>query len=189
MSVIEKVKKLTVEDYLLMPSNGKLLQLIEGEFKMAPAPNLYHQEVSRNIEEIFLDYLKRNPVGKILDAPVDYYIDEFNVVQPDLIFVKKENYRILSEKGITDAPDLIIEIISRGTEDVDKKLKKDIYARAGVKEYWIVDINQKTIEKNILEKGEYKLEKIYTEKDKFIPCSILPDLKLPLSKIFYFDWV
>ena len=158
----EKTKKrLTVDDYLLMPNNGKLLQLIDGDFIMAPAPNLKHQEVSRNIGTEITKYLEKNPIGKILYAPIDYYVDKYNVVQPDLVYISKERYNILFDKGIKNAPDLIIEIISTGTEETDRNLKKDLYWRTGVREYWIVDLEKENIEVYKLGDDGYKLDRIY----------------------------
>lgn len=186
---IEK-KRLTVDDYLLMPDNGKLLQLIDGDFIMAPAPNLKHQEVSRNIETEIAKFLEKNPIGKILDAPIDYYVDTYNVVQPDLVYISKERYNILFDRGIRNAPDLIIEIISTGTEDTDRNLKKDLYWRAGVKEYWIVDLEKESIEVYKLENSEYRLTKIYWKSNnERIRTDLLPGLEIDLKKIFYFDWI
>lgn len=183
-------KRLTVDDYLLMPDHGRLLQLIDGDFIMAPSPSLKHQEVTRNIEFEFAKFLEKNPIGKILNAPIDYYVDKYDVVQPDLVYISKEKYRILFEKGIKNTPDLIIEIISKGTENIDKNLKKDLYWRAGVKEYWIVNIEEKSIEVFKINSEGYKLKKIYRNenKDKIKP-DILPGLIINLEKVFYFDWI
>lgn len=187
---VETKRLLTVNDYLLVPNNGKLLQLIEGNFIIAPAPNLKHQEVSRNIEIEIVRYLEKNPIGKIFYAPVDYYIDAYNVVQPDLVYISKEKYNILFEKGIRNTPDLIIEIISAGTEKTDRELKKDLYWRAGVKEYWIVDLETESIEVYKIEANRYKLDKIYRKanSDK-IKTDILPGFEINLDKVFYFDWI
>ncbi len=183
-------KRLTVDDYLLMPDNGKSLQLIDGDFIMAPSPNLKHQEVSRNIQEQFSEFLKKDSIGKILNAPMDYYIDNYNVVQPDLIYISKKKYRILFEKGVRNTPDLLIEIISKKTESTDRDLKRDLYWRVGVKEYWIVDINEESIEVYKYKSEGYRLEKIYKkENNDKIMTELLKGLKIDLNKVFYFDWL
>ncbi len=183
-------RRLTVDDYLLMPDHGKLLQLIDGDFIMAPSPSLKHQEVSKNIELEFAKFLEKNSIGKILYAPIDYYVDKYDVVQPDLVYISKEKYRILFEKGIKNTPDLIIEIISKSTENIDKNLKKDLYWRAGVKEYWIVNIEEKSIEVFKINSEGYRLDKIYRNENKDkIKTDILPGLIINLEKVFYFDWI
>ena len=183
-------KRLTVHEYELMPTNGNVLQLIDGDFIMTPAPLLKHQEVSRNIQEYFLDYLKKYPVGKILDAPVDYHIDKYNVVQPDLAYIAKDRYSILFEKGIKDAPDLIVEILSPHTQKMDREAKKELYWKVGVKEYWIVDIDHESIEVFHYSSETFQLEKIYRNtQDHVLKCQLLPELTLDLKRIFFFDWL
>ncbi len=76
---------LTVENYKILPETGPRYQLIEGDLYMAPAPNRYHQDISRNLEYILLDYLEEHPIGKLYDAPFDVYLDDYNVFQPDIL--------------------------------------------------------------------------------------------------------
>jgi Uma2 family endonuclease len=90
-------------------------------------------------------YLKRNQVGKLFNAPFDVYLDEINVFQPDIIIVLNERLGILTEEGAEGAPDLVIEILSLKTRRLDLANKKQEYARAGVKELWIIDPEPRTI--------------------------------------------
>jgi hypothetical protein len=82
MPVNTNFPPLTVENYKLLPETGPRYQLIQGDLYMAPAPNRFHQEISRNLEFELQGYLKRNPIGKLFDAPFDVYLDEINVFQP-----------------------------------------------------------------------------------------------------------
>ena len=102
---------------------------------MAPAPNRFHQEISRNLEFIFLKYLEKNPIGKIFDAPFDVQLTDVNVYQPDLVYLKREHYSLQTKQGITGAPDLAVEILKEnGFEamtDMDEVVKRAVALAAG----------------------------------------------------------
>jgi Uma2 family endonuclease len=145
MPVNTNFPPLTVENYKLLPETGPRYQLIQGDLYMAPAPNRFHQEISRNLEFELQGYLKRNPIGKLFHAPFDVYLDEINVFQPDIIVVSNERLGILTEEGAEGAPDLVVEILSPKTRRLDLVNKKQEYARAGVKELWIIDPEARTV--------------------------------------------
>ena len=147
----------TFKDYLKLPE-GSPYQLIEGELIMSPSPNSYHQTISKNLEFILIGYTKANKSGIVLHAPIDVYIDEKNVFQPDIIFISKENKSILRKKGIVGAPDLVIEILSVSTMGYDEIVKKNIYLEAGVKEYITVNPSEKII-KTYIDKNYLKLDR------------------------------
>ncbi len=86
---------LTVHDYRQLPEGGPRYQLVDGDLHMAPSPNLFHQRISRNIEYILLAYLDQNPIGEVLHAPLDVYLTETNVYQPDIPFVANKNLHLL----------------------------------------------------------------------------------------------
>jgi len=133
-----KLEQLTVEDYRATPE-GTRYQLVEGELIMAPAPNRFHQDIVLNLAEILRIHLHQRPGGKVYIAPFDVYLSEHDVVQPDVIFVSNERKHILADDGAHGAPDLVIEVISPSNAQLDKKRKRGVYARAGVKEFWLVD--------------------------------------------------
>src|SRR5215212_8445354 len=133
-----QIAPLTVEDYRLLPDGGPRYQLIEGDLYMAPAPNRFHQDISANIFELVRAYVVRHRNGKVYYAPFDVYLDEINVHQPDILFVCNKN-RILTDAGAEGAPDFVVEILSPKTAHLDTKSKRQVYARSGVKEFWIVD--------------------------------------------------
>ena len=145
MPVNANFPPLTVENYKLLPETGPRYQLIQGDLYMAPAPNRFHQEISRNLQFELHSYLKRNPIGKLFNAPFGVYLDEINVFQPDIIIVLNERLGILTEEGAEGAPHLVIEILSPKTRRLDLVNKKQEYARAGVKELWIIDPEPRTI--------------------------------------------
>src|SRR3990172_920502 len=108
--VVEK-KKYTYEDYLKTPKD-KRYELIDGELLMRPSPTPSHQRVSRKLEFILESFITKNNLGEIFYAPCDVYLDNENVVQPDILFISKERLNIIGDKNIQGAPDLVIEILS-----------------------------------------------------------------------------
>lgn len=180
-SVLEK-KKFTYEDYQKTPDD-KRHELIGGELFMAPAPIPHHQKVSRELEFQLLQFVKKNNLGEIFDAPCDVYLDDENVVQPDILFISKDRIAIIGEKNIKGAPDLIIEIISESSAYRDMVQKKKLYARFGVKEYWIVVPEQMSIDIYRLGADIYHLHETCT-KDGIVESPALPGLRLPLKEIF-----
>jgi Uma2 family endonuclease len=112
-AVIEK-KKYTYEDYLKTPEDERY-ELIEGEMLMTPSPITRHQRISRELEFEILKFVRENALGEVFDAPYDVYLDDENVVQPDILFISKDRLNIIGEKNIQGAPDLVIEIISENT--------------------------------------------------------------------------
>src|SRR5215471_6532254 len=139
MPVNTNFPPLTVENYKLLPETGPRYQLIQGDLYMAPAPNRFHQEISRNLQVKLFLYLRETGAGKIFDSPFDVYLDETNVFQPDLIVVLNDRLGILTEAGAEGAPNLVIEILSPKTRRLDLEQKRKAYPRFGVQELWIID--------------------------------------------------
>jgi Uma2 family endonuclease len=174
---------LTIENYKLLPETGPRYQLIQGDLYMAPAPNRLHQEISRNLQFELHSYLKGNPKGKLFNAPFDVYLDEINVFQPDLLVVLNERLGILTEEGAEGAPDLVIEILSPKTRHLDLANKKQEYARAGVKELWIIDPEPRTI--MIHQFASCGVENVrQINEEGTLSTDLLPGFNLASEKIF-----
>ena len=155
----------TYKDYLLLPED-KRYEIIEGDLYMVPSPFTKHQRISRNLEYILLAFVRQKGLGEIFYAPCDVVLSEYDIVQPDILFISTERSGIITEKNIQGAPDLVVEILSRSRKHIDKKLKYRLYARSGVKEYWIIDPDKETLEVFTLKAEGYKSEGIYGKKDK-----------------------
>lgn len=182
MSVANPVL-LTAEDYWLMPETGPRYQLIEGELFMAPAPNRFHQDISRNLVFILLKYLEKNSIGKLYHAPFDVMLNEINVFQPDIVFIANEQKSILTKQGVEGAPHLVMEILSDRTARLDKVPKKKVYASAGVEELWIIDPNSQKIEIYFLQKDAENPAAAHGAKAIFISPTF-PGLKFSAADIF-----
>ena len=180
-TIIEK-KKCTYKDYLKAPEDKKY-ELIEGELIMAPSPIPKHQRISGKIEYELRKFVIENKLGEVFDAPCDVYLDEENVVQPDILFISKERLDIIGEKNIQGAPDLAIEIISESSAYRDMVQKKKLYAIFGVKEYWIVIPEEESIDIYILKDKTYQFYNKYA-KDDTLQSHHMENLSIALKGIF-----
>jgi Uma2 family endonuclease len=137
--VVNRQTKLTYEDYVHFPDDGRIHELIDGDHYVSPAPGTDHQRVSRRIQFQLYEQLEKPGLAEVFNAPTDVHLTEIDVVQPDLAVVDLTRKYIISAKKIDAAPELVVEIISDSTATRDLSLKRDLYQRAGVPEYWIVD--------------------------------------------------
>lgn len=177
--------KFTYEDYLLFPEGGKRHELIEGEHFMTPAPNMRHQEISRNLLLAIGIFLKTHPIGKIFDAPCDVLLSNLDVVQPDLLFVSSSRFSIITEKNVQGPPDLVVEIISETTRKTDEVIKRKLYERHGISEYWIVDPELETIKVyRMTDQGYARTAEHSKENGDMLTTPLLPGLQIPLTEIF-----
>ncbi len=150
---------------------------------MSPSPNRYHQHISRNIEFIILKWIEAGGGGEIYDAPFDVYLDNLNVFQPDLLYVAPENLDILADAGVEGAPDLVVEILSPSTRRLDFGPKKNVFARLGVRELWIVDPETRTIDQFELALSVHTPARRHSEAD-VLTSPILPGLTIDGAKVF-----
>jgi Uma2 family endonuclease len=183
METATAIPLLTVENYKILPETGPRYQLIEGDLYMAPAPNRYHQDISRNLEYILLDYLEEHPIGKLYDAPFDVYLDEHNVFQPDIVFVSKARLSILADAGAEGAPDFVVEILSPKTARLDRDNKRRVYARTGVPELWIITPETRQVEIYLFGKDAANPIATYGERDSF-QSTLFPGLRFDSAAIF-----
>ena len=150
---------------------------------MAPAPNRFHQDISRTIEFEILKYLEREPRGIIYDAPFDVILSDLNVFQPDLAFFSRERRNVLTDKGAEGAPDLVVEILSASTPRLDIDQKRVVYARTGVSELWIVDPDHFEIQVFDL-RVDPNLPAVTLRHNDLLRSRFLPGFELPVSTVF-----
>ena len=151
-----KTGKMTYADYAAMPDDGHRYQVIEGKLTMTPAPNMLHQEALANLFRLVDDHVRGAGLGKVLFAPCDVVLSDENVVQPDLLFISKERLNIITDANVQGAPDLVVELLSPGTANLDRTRKRDLYARFGVREYWLVSPEAGTAEVLVLRKAAFE---------------------------------
>ncbi len=183
VKTIPEKQSYTYKDYASLPE-GAPYQLIGGQLIMTPSPIPYHQKVSKKLEFMLYEYVElKNHLGEIFDSPIDVYLEEKETYQPDIIFISKERLEIIKEQKIEGAPDLVIEILSPSTAYYDLRHKKEIYAKHGVKEYWIVDPIEKNIEVYENKNREFIIIQIVRKKGK-IRSTIISGFELEIETIF-----
>ncbi len=174
--------KYTHADFLLMPYDGKRREIVDGELLVTPSPNLGHQRISGKIYSALLGYLQGHPIGELFFAPMDVILSDYDVVEPDLLFVLNEHRDILKD-WVRGAPDLVVEILSPTTAANDRGPKMKAYARFGVRQYWIVDPDRKTIEVYRLVEAGYQLVQMFGEQET-LTSSLLPGFSLLVGRLF-----
>ena len=179
--VVNSQTKLTYEDYVLLPDDGKIHEIIDGEHYMTPAPETYHQTLSRRIQFQLYEQIEERGLGLVFDAPTDVQLSEIDIVQPDLLVIEASRRSMVSPKKVTGPPDLVVEIVSESTARKDRELKRDLYQRAGVPEYWLVDPESQQVGKHRLQKG------VYVEAGRFhdsIAWDGIPGITVDLSRVW-----
>ena len=135
---VQPKRRLTYADYVHFPDDRRW-EIIEGEAFVSPSPTTRHQDIAGQIYRQISDHLDAHGGGRVFIAPLDVLLpDEHgDVVQPDVIFVSDDDAHVITDKHIRGAPTWIIEVVSDQVRD--KKVKRDLYLRHGVREYWTVD--------------------------------------------------
>lgn len=132
--------RLTYDDFLLFPDDGKRHEIIDGVHYVTPSPNLRHQELVLRLALDIGNFLRAHPaVGRLFIAPLDVVLSHHDVVEPDLLFVGGDQQEILTPANVQGAPALVVEIFSKSTRKKDAQTKRRLYERTGVREYWLVD--------------------------------------------------
>jgi Uma2 family endonuclease len=178
-----KALPITRHDYEEMPPGPPYYQVIEGDLVMSPSPNIFHQAIAGRIYALLLQFLEKKPLGEVFVAPLDVFLSEINVYQPDVIFISNQRRSILTEHGLEGAPDLAVEVLSPSTARFDKGSKRKVYARAGVKELWLVDAEVRLIHVYQLVEDAETPAAVYGEKAVFT-SALLPGLRLKAASIF-----
>lgn len=152
--------KFTYEDYVNAPED-KRYELLDGELLMTPAPAEIHQRISILLGWKLLQFVTENDLGRVYQAPFDVVLSDMDVVQPDLLFISNARAHIVTAANVQGAPDLVVEILSPSTAERDRTLKRRLYARHGVSEYWIVDTEAGSVEVLLLREGGFEVAGTY----------------------------
>ena len=182
--VTKQQARLTVQDYLDIPEEDEnRYELIDGELYMAPAPTWEHQESTGNLLSILRDFARANMLGRVVASPIDVYLSDTDVFQPDIVFVSVERLDIIRSSGVHGAPDLVIEMLSPGTARRDRILKRRRYEMFDVKEYWQADPIARTITVLRLRDGAFEQVGVFTE-GMAVETPLLPGLRVDVGAVF-----
>lgn len=186
MRAAEPRVKLTYEDFLLFPDDGKRHELIDGEHYVTASPNTRHQVISGNLHFLLRTWIERHPVGRVFYAPYDIVFSNFDVVEPDLVYLSNERAAyVITPMHAVGSPDLVIEIGSPSTRKRDETIKRRLYERTDVAEYWVVDPDRDAVRvyRRVGNRFDKPVE-LSAESGDVLTTPLLPGLDLPLSKIF-----
>ena len=135
---------MTASEFLALPVSNTFHELLEGEEIVSPSPTRNHQIT---LGRVFSLLEHSVPHGEVILAPMDVYLDDSNIVQPDLLWIAEGSpAKWVEGKYLQGAPDLVVEIFSPGTVRRDKKEKFRLYEKFGVREYWMIDPDEKLLE-------------------------------------------
>lgn len=176
-------RRLSVDEYALLPNDGKRYQILDGELDVTPAPTPRHQRISRKLCRMLEDGLGSGGRGEVFYAPIDVILDRHNVVEPDLVYVSAARAGIIGEKAIEGAPDIIVEVLSPSTRRTDVLVKSELYARFGVAWYIIVDPDIDRVEIYRLAGAAYDLLRSAQSPGE-LELPELGGLKIPLGVLF-----
>jgi Uma2 family endonuclease len=161
---------------------GDRHEIINGELVVTPSPAPMHQIVSRDLFRLLDRHVKTNALGEVLYAPVDIRLTPDNVLIPDIIYIARDRLHIIGPKTIDGTPDLVVEILSPGTRRRDLDTKRELYARFGVQEYWLVDPDTRTVA--VLALAGNKFEPFAGGDAGTITSRVLPGFTLTVNEVF-----
>lgn len=174
--------KLTYGDYLLFPDDGRRYELIDGKQYVSPSPSTRHQRVLGRLSYAFQSWLKAHPGGEVFFAPFDVILSDHDVVVPDLIYIGPQTSAYLKDTGLFAAPDLAVEILSPSTRRRDDGIKRRLYERVAMKEYWIVDPAANTARVFRTEGGRFGSPvTLLRDRGESLSTALLPGLEIPLE--------
>ncbi len=188
MAKVQSPIRFTYHDYKSLPySERQRYELLGGELiPMPPSPGEAHQWACGELAFHLRHFVKERQLGRVYEAPLDVVLGEpgmEQVVQPDILYVSKARRRIIQEDEIRGAPDLVVEVLSPTTAEKDRAYKRTLYARHGVKEYWIVEPELQTIEVLQLKERGYQRVGLYHRGER-LKSPLLAGLEIPLDEVF-----
>lgn len=178
--------RLTYDDLVAMfpDEDGVRRELIGGELFVTPSPLVRHQRIVGRLGRFLGNYLEAHPdVGETLSAPLDCIMTPHDVVEPDVLVVLSDQ-NVLTEKHIHGAPAIVAEVHSHGTRKRDQTLKRDLFDRHGVREYWMVDPDRdQVIVYRRVADGSFPLAATL-DASETLTTPLLPGWSLSLAKLF-----
>jgi Uma2 family endonuclease len=177
----KQAKRWTYEEYYKLEDDQRY-EIINGDLLMAPAPDTWHQDWLNKLNILIALHLRKKNLGRHFIAPVDVVLNKRNTVQPDLVFVAANNLGIIQRRAIFGTPDLLVEFVSPSSVRRDRHDKMKLYARFGVKEYWIGDPANQSLEVFTLKEGRYELLCMAEVKGR-VHSAVLTGLEFDLSEI------
>jgi Uma2 family endonuclease len=179
--------RFTYEDFLLFPDDGKRHEIIDGEHYLTPSPNTHHQRLVGRLYYAIETSLRAQPgTGQIFVAPFDVILSNWDIVEPDLLFIAADQADILTDKNVQGPPALVVEIFSRGTRKRDEQIKRHLFERSGVREYWVVDpeLDVVTVFRRADDGAFPRVAELSRENGDVLTTPLLAGFALALAELF-----
>ena len=177
--------RMTYQDLLALPDDGLRHELIDGEHFVTPSPASKHQIILGNLHRLIGVHTHTAKCGVTLFAPYDIVFTTYDVVEPDLMYFSNARYAaVVTEKNAQGAPELVVEILSPGTRRRDEGLKRRLYERMSVDEYWTVDPAAETVRIYRLVNGTYRDTRLTRGESGALQTPLLPGLQISLDDVF-----
>jgi Uma2 family endonuclease len=176
----------TLEDYLALPDDVRA-ELIDGELYVTPAPTPWHQVVSGAVYRALHAEVSRSGDGVVFVAPVDVLLPSGDLVEPDVLWIPRSLRAIVGGTRVEGVPALVVEVVSPSGPERDRWVKRDLYARNGVPEYWIVDLESRSVEVFRLAAATYAPAGHFTA-GTVVASPSLPVLRAPVDDLFRDPW-
>ncbi len=182
--MVATVRRLTYDDLSAIPQErvGDRHELIDGELVVTPSPTPRHQIISVRLVVKLSQHVDEHDLGTVIDAPVDVRLTPEIVLIPDIVFISRDRDHIIGPKTVDAAPDLVVEVLSPGTRQRDLGAKRDLYARFGVQEYWIVDPEDQSLTILVLQGDRF--QPVPLGEDERLISRLFPGLVLDRDQIF-----
>lgn len=171
-------------DYIWQaPDDGQRYEVIDGVLYVSATPSRKHQKVIIVLGSMLHVFTQARQQGEVYTAPFGVALDVFTGVEPDIVYISPERTHLLSDRGLEGPPDLAVEVLSPSTRMIDRGVKMQRYARAGIPSYWIIDPLALTLEAYELREGAYVLAADLRDDDQFSP-RLFPGLTIPLAELW-----
>ena len=177
------VARLTIEELHRLPEDSNRYELVDGELYVSAAPRQKHQRISSDLHDWLSPFAKKHNLGRVYHAAFDVFLDppKQTCVQPDLLFVSQDRRHIIKEDGVYGPPHLVVEIVSESTHRADTSGKRDLYRRAGVREYWIVNPDECYL---LVYRFDESAEPRKLVVGDILTTPLLPGLEIPVNSLF-----
>lgn len=180
-------ERLTYDDLVRMPDDGMRHEIIDGVHYVTPAPVPRHQQLLGRLYVAVANHLEiYSDIGEVYLAPLDIVLSRWDVVEPDLLLVTADQLDIVGDRNLQGVPALVAEVLSPGTKKRDLGIKRELFDRQGVREYWIVDPkgNSLTIHRRSPDGSFPRVEQLSASADSVLISPLLPGYAFSIAKLF-----
>ncbi len=179
------VPRYTAEEIRAFPDDRVRYEVIRGELFVTPAPGLRHQRAVLTIARLLEEYLERTGLGEVVMAPFEVELTEDSAVQPDVLVILADRASRLTQKRLMGAPSLAVEVISYTSKRTDRLQKRRLYQKEGVQEYWIVDPDERRVERW---RPADEVPEVLTDRLLWAPLPGSPGFEIDLAALFARVW-